>query len=246
MIDFHCHLDLFPDPTKIAEECRKRDLYILAVTTAPSAWAISNQIVTNNKRIRTALGLHPQLAFEKEKELSLFDSLLPNVDYVGEVGLDGSNDYIKTWDAQIRVFYHILNSCQTHGGKIMSIHSRKAEKKVINLLSKFPNAGIPILHWYTGNLSEIKFAIEIGCWFSINPIMVQSKSGIRIIQEIPKSRIIPETDSPFTMKYGNPYMPWDVELVYHGLSRIWNLSITDTKNIIWNNCKKLLEKKYND
>ncbi|MEX0981364.1 MAG: Qat anti-phage system TatD family nuclease QatD [Bacteroidales bacterium] len=240
MIDFHCHLDLFPDPIEIAEECRKRGLYVLAVTTTPSAWVKSNRIGTNNKRIKTALGLHPQLAFEKEKELSLFDNLLPKVKYVGEIGLDGSPGYNKTWDAQVRVFYHILNSCQKNGGKIMSIHSRKAEKKVIDLLSAFPKAGIPILHWYTGNLLEIKRAVEIGCWFSINPTMVQTKSGIRIIQEIPKSRIVPETDSPFTVKHGTPYKPWDVEFVFQGLSKIWNLSITDTNKLIWENCKKLL------
>lgn len=243
MIDFHCHLDLFPDPIKIAEECRKRGLYVLAVTTTPSAWVKSNQIAINNKRIKTALGLHPQLAFEKEKELTLFDNLLPKVKYVGEIGLDASPDFSTTWDTQIRVFYHILNSCQRNGGKIMSIHSRKAEKKVIDLLSAFPKAGIPILHWYTGNLLEIKRAVEIGCWFSINPAMVQNRSGIRIIQEIPKSRIVPETDSPFTEKYGTPYKPWDVEFVFQGLSKIWNISITDTKNLIWKNCKELLETK---
>jgi TatD DNase family protein len=243
MIDFHCHLDLFPDPKSIAEECRARDLYVLAVTTTPSAWVKSNQLSTNNKRIKTALGLHPQLAFEREEELSLFDNLLPKVRYVGEIGLDGSRDFIKTWDAQIRVFYHILNSCQNSGGKILSIHSRKAEKKVIDLLYNFPKAGIPILHWYSGSLAELKRAIDIGCWFSINPAMVKSKSGTRIIQEIPKSKIVSETDSPFTGEYGNPYKPWDVELVYIGLSKIWGMPLNDTKKLIWNNCKNLLNPK---
>lgn len=241
MIDFHCHLDLFPDPIKIAKECGERDLYVLAVTTTPSAWVKSNQLGANNKKIKTALGLHPQLAYEREEELSLFDNLLNNVRYVGEIGLDGSPDFIKTWDAQIRVFYHILNSCQNNGGKILSIHSRKAEKKVIDLLSNFPKAGIPILHWYSGNLTELKRAIDMGCWFSVNPAMVKSKSGIRIIQEIPKNKIVPETDSPFTGEYGNPYKPWDVELVYSGLSKIWSMTLSDTKELVWNNCIKLLK-----
>lgn len=240
MIDFHCHLDLFPDPLKIANECKDRDLYVLAVTTTPNAWIKSNQLGSDNKRIRTALGFHPQLAFEREDELSLFDNLLPNVRYVGEIGLDGSFDFQKTWDAQIRVFYHILNSCQNHGGRILSIHSRKAEKKVIDLLCNFPKVGVPILHWYTGNMKELERAIDLGCWFSINPAMVKSKSGIRIINEIPRERIVPETDSPFTGEYGKSYNPWDVEFVYIGLSRIWTMSLNDTKKLIWNNCKKLL------
>ena len=38
MIDFHCHLDLYPNPREVAKECAKRGLYVLSVTTTPSAW----------------------------------------------------------------------------------------------------------------------------------------------------------------------------------------------------------------
>jgi TatD DNase family protein len=86
----------------------------------------------------------------------------------------------------------------------------------------------------------LKEAINIGCWFSINPAMVKSKSGINIINNIPKNRIITETDAPFTGENEKPYMPWDVELVFQGLSKIWNMSIIETKQQIWNNSKELL------
>jgi len=242
MIDFHCHLDLFPNPSDIVQKSLDKGLYVLAVTTTPSAWSKSNQLGRNNQRIKTALGLHPQLAHEREKELQLFDRLLANVNYVGEIGLDGSPELKVNWDAQLRVFNHILQSCQNAGGKILSIHSRRAVKTVLEYLQKYPGAGIPILHWYSGNIKSLKHALDLGCWFSINPTMVKSKSGINIIKNIPKSRILPETDAPFTGENGESYKPWDVELVFKGLSEIWNIPVSESKNIVWQNCKTLLTK----
>jgi TatD DNase family protein len=240
MIDFHCHLDLFPNPSKIVKGCLDRELFVLAVTTTPSAWIKSNELGKNSQRIKTALGLHPQLAQEREDELQLFDNLLGNVKYVGEIGLDGSPELKKTWDAQLRVFNHILRSCQNDGGKILSIHSRRAVNHVLEFLEKYPNAGVPILHWYSGKIKDLKRALDLECWFSINPAMVKSKSGINIISNIPKEKIVPETDSPFTGMNGKSYNPWDVELVFSGLSNIWNISVSEAKSIVWQNCKTLL------
>lgn len=240
MIDFHCHLDLFPNPSEIVKKCLDKGLYVLAVTTTPSAWTKSNELGKGNERIKTALGLHPQLAYEREKELQLFDKLLVNVKYVGEIGLDGSQELKETWDAQLRVFDHILHSCQNGGGKIMSIHSRRAVKPVLEYLERYPKAGVPILHWYSGNIKDLIRALDLGCWFSINPAMVKSKSGINIINNIPKDKILTETDAPFTGIDGKSYNPWDVELVFNGLSGIWNIPISEAKSIVRENCKTLL------
>ena len=117
MIDFHCHLDLYPDPAVIVDECRRRGLYTLSVTTTPTAWKGTSALVGNAPRIRTALGLHPQLAHERRSELPLFDELLPQVRYVGEIGLDGAPEFRPQWDAQIAVFEHILAKCAAAGGR---------------------------------------------------------------------------------------------------------------------------------
>ncbi len=242
MIDFHCHLDLFHNPAEIVKTCLDKGLYVLAVTTTPSAWTKSNELGKNNERIKTALGLHPQLAHEREKELTIFDKLIIDVRYVGEIGLDGSPELKTTWDSQLRVLNHILNSCQNAGGRIMSIHSRRAVSDVLDCLEKYPKAGIPILHWYSGSIKDIKRAMDLGCWFSVNPAMFKSKNGLNIILNIPPDRLITETDSPFTGENGKPYMPWDVQIIYPLLSEIWNISIPEAERIIWNNCNILLKK----
>ena len=77
MIDFHCHLDLYPNPVQIVREVRAREMYVLSVTTTPTAFEGTSALASDAPRIRTALGLHPQLAHERKGELALFDELLP-------------------------------------------------------------------------------------------------------------------------------------------------------------------------
>lgn len=40
-------------------------------------------------------------------------------------------------------------------------------------------------------------------FFSINPKMLKTKSGIELIQNIPPQRILLETDAPLSMKFKN-------------------------------------------
>ena len=93
MIDFHCHLDLYPDPEKEIREADAAGIYVLSVTTTPKAWVQTARLARGRKRIRTALGLHPQLAHERQNELPQFEHLLPRVRYVGEIGLDGTSGF---------------------------------------------------------------------------------------------------------------------------------------------------------
>jgi TatD DNase family protein len=148
VIDFHCHLDLYPNPHIVRDECVRRELYVLSVTTTPSAWHGTTALAANANRIRTALGLHPQLAHERRNELTLFDALISDAAYVGEIGLDGAPEYRKHWGDQVAVFEHILSKCRAAGGRIMSIHSRRASGAVLDYLEKFPEAGTPVLHWF--------------------------------------------------------------------------------------------------
>ncbi len=144
MIDFHCHLDLYPDPPAIARECVARDLYVLSVTTAPSAFAGTSALTRDVARIRTALGLHPQLASERKVELELFARLLPETRYVGEIGLDGAPELKPSWADQMTVFTRILETCTEAGGRILTLHSRRATTAVLDVLERHPGAGTPI------------------------------------------------------------------------------------------------------
>lgn len=219
MIDFHCHVDLFPDPHEIARECRERKLNVLSVTTTPSAW--SGTAALGGGTVVTALGLHPQLAHERKSELSLFDRLLPGCAYVGEVGLDGAPEFKAHWQHQVDVFRHVLDECERVGGRIMSIHSRRASTPVLDLLELYPRSGTPILHWFSGTVRELDRAIALGCWFSVGPAMLRSKRGLELARGMPRARVLTESDGPFARISGRPIMPWEAGLAVDALAECW-------------------------
>lgn len=225
MIDFHCHLDLFPNPRQVVEECIARSIYVLSVTTTPSAWEGTLALAQHGSRIRTALGFHPQLADERYCELALFEEKLPETKYVGEVGLDGGPELRKTWQRQQEVFEHILKVCSSSGGKVLSIHSRRAASPVIDLLAKHPDAGVPVLHWFSGNASDLERAKSQGIWFSVGPAMLSSRKGREIAAKLPIDRVVTETDAPFAQLEGETLMPWMSELATEALADVWGLDV---------------------
>lgn len=237
MIDFHCHLDLYPDPEVVAARCEKQGLYVLSVTTTPSAWRGTRAL--ERGRIRTALGLHPQLAHERRSELAAFDRFLPEARYVGEIGLDGSPESKGQWRDQLTVFRHILSSCGNAGGRIMSIHSRRASRAVLDELAARPDAGIAVLHWFSGSFRDLARAIEIGCWFSVGPAMLVSERGRALAARMPRDRILTESDGPFAHLAGSAAMPWDTETAVQTLAALWGLDERTIRAVLIENLNSL-------
>ena len=221
MIDFHCHLDLYPDPHAMASECAIRNVYVLSVTTTPSAWHGTSLLANAGTRIRTALGLHPQLAHERKGELPIFDQLLSETRYVGEIGLDGAPEFKVHWSDQMDVLIHVLESCSKVGGRILTLHSRRAAAPVLDALDAYPGAGLAIMHWFSGTQRELGRAVERGCWFSVGPSMLASEKGRTLVAKMPCDRVLTETDGPFAQLDGRALLPWEAERAVDGLAEIW-------------------------
>jgi len=209
------------------------------VTTTPSAWHGTFSLAKESQRIRTAIGLHPQLAAERQKELYLFDEILPSTRYVGEVGLDGGEEYRSTWQAQVDVFTHVLDACTKAGGKIISLHSRRATSAVLDLLERWPESGTPVLHWFSGSTTELERAKKLGCWFSVGPAMLVSKKGQDLAKRIPADRILTETDGPFAQFNKQQLKPWDVEIAVRQLAQLWGVSQSDAQKQLADNLRQL-------
>lgn len=239
MIDFHCHLDLYPDPHAVARECVDRGLYILSVTTTPSAWAGTAALAHGAPRIRTALGLHPQIAHERKGELPLFERLLPDVRYVGETGLDGGPEYKRHWRDQVFVFTRILELCAGIGGRVLTIHSRRAAASVLDALEAHPGAGTPILHWFSGTQRELARAVDLDCWFSVGPAMLAGEKGRALAARMPRDRLLTETDGPFAQLEGRAALPWDAERSIALLADMWAESETAVRDRLTANLRRL-------
>lgn len=239
MIDLHCHLDLYPDPWRVAEECRAQQLYVLSVTTTPTAWNGTAALAKGGSRIRTALGLHPQLAHERKGELALFERLLPETRYVGEIGLDGGPEYKRYWGDQVTVFERILAACRDDGGRVLSVHSRRAATPVLDYLEKSPGAGTPVLHWFSGSPRELSRAVDLGCWFSVGPAMLAGQKGRALAGTMPRDRVLTETDGPFAQVGGQSANPWDAAIAVEGLAEIWGVTRQEAERLLRENLRRL-------
>jgi TatD DNase family protein len=198
IIDTHCHFDMMSQPEAYIRQKEQAGDIVIGMTNLPSHFEMGFPHVKRYKHIRLALGLHPLLASENKNELPLFDSLLDQTSYIGEIGLDFSKEGLSTKEDQISTLRKLLEKLEGRK-KIISVHSRKAEKELFNLLCEY-NINNVIFHWYSGPIDLIPSIISKGYYFSINEAMTISKNGRTIIKEIPRSRILTESDAPFNNK----------------------------------------------
>src|SRR5690606_33456860 len=211
-VDFHCHLDLYPDFEDAVDKAEEARIYTLTVTTTPKAWPRNHELTRGTRYVRAALGLHPQLVAERTGELALWERHLPETRYVGEVGLDAGPRFYKSLDAQKQVFRTVLERCADASGKILSVHSVRRVPIVLEMIERHlpQDRGVVVLHWFTGTKAEARRAADLGCYFSINAEMMRSDRGRALVAELPTDRILSETDGPFTRINGQPAEPASV------------------------------------
>lgn len=241
LVDFHCHLDLYSDFEALVAESDRLQIFTLAVTTTPKAWSRNNELASSTKYVRAALGLHPQLVAERWREIDLWERLLVETRYIGEVGLDAGPRYYSSLPRQTEVFRRVLRSCAQAGGKILSIHSVRAAAKVLDLIGEEVPEGRAkfVFHWFTGSAAEARRAADLGCYFSINSQMLMTDRGKALVSSLPIDRLLTETDGPFTSGVDGPARPRDVVQTIRRLATAKGLSSEDGAAAVLRNLKKL-------
>ena len=238
MIDTHCHIDLYDYPIEIVNECEKLGIITIGMTNLPSYFKLGYKHLLNCRKVRLALGMHPLHAEFHKIELPLFLECLDKTSYIGEIGLDFSKEGRGTSDIQIETFKIILDAVKGKN-KILSIHSRNAEREVLQYLIHY-NIKSAIFHWYSGPLLLIDKIVNAGFYFSVNPAMIKSKKGQEIIKKIPLSSILTESDGPFIQYKGKPIKPSDVAVVITYLSSLWELPAKNVQEKIDSNFQNAL------
>lgn len=195
MIDTHCHFDMMPKPETYIRQRELAGDIVIGMTNLPSHFQVGQPHLRGYKHIRLALGLHPLMAAESKSEVTLFKRLVNQSSYIGEIGLDFSKEGIATKDEQVAVLRELLYAIRGKK-KIVSVHSRKAEKELLALLSEYEVENV-IFHWYSGPVDLIPAILAQGYYFSVNEAMCLSKNGRVIIEKIPRDRALTETDAPY-------------------------------------------------
>lgn len=212
------------------------------MTTTPKAWDRNFNLTTNNCNVIPALGLHPQVIADRLSDIPLFFEKLSKVRFVGEVGIDGGPRFYKSLKLQMEFLEETIRKCENLGNKVLSIHSVRKTKDILDIIEKHRknNHCEYVFHWFSGSVSELKRAIDLGCFFSINVEMAKSKNAHQIIPQIPLNRVLTETDGPFILVDDKTISPCDVKTAIDLISGFKKVDSENLKRQIVENCKSFL------
>ncbi len=244
LVDFHCHVDLYDDHAGVISESERLGIYTLAVTTTPKAWRRNRDLTKESRFVRVALGLHPQVVEERAGELHQWRELLSEARYVGEVGLDAGPRFFRSFERQKEVFSTVLQDCAAQGGKILTVHSVRSVKVVLDMIETYlpsRNARL-VLHWFTGTKAEARRAVDLGCYFSINAQMLLSDRHREVVAALPADKLLTETDGPFTKTAeGLTARPRNVRETLATLAELRRLPTSTLTELIGRNLRSLVE-----
>lgn len=180
----------------------------IAVTCTPAEFA---QACKSHKSI--GLGLHPwQVNGQNAHELvEAFFEQLPSTRIIGEVGLDFYKDFAQSACVQLDVFKSICSSLKD-GPYLLSLHSRKAELEVLDILEQasIPSNCTCILHAYNGPADQLQRAMKMGCLVSFGLRELKTKRGHEYARQLAAQRILLETDADGACPFDS--ICWDKHL----------------------------------
>jgi TatD DNase family protein len=238
-VDSHCHVDLYPDYLELIEETERAGVYTIGVTNTPSVFRRCLSL-TQGKFVRAALGLHPQLVAQRHSELALMLDMLTETRYIGEIGLDFGTSDASERTLQEKVFATILDRCAAFPEKVLTVHSRRAARKVVSVIGNSYPCSV-ILHWFSGSQRELEDAIAAGFYFSANSAMLTSEKGRKLLARIPRERLLTESDGPFVSVNGKPDRPKNMPNVVLGLAELLEINRDEMAEIIYENFRRILD-----
>jgi len=213
-------------------------VFLVAVTNLPSHFVAGQAPTRGLQGVRLALGLHPLAVGPNEREIERFRPLLAQTSFVGEVGLDFSREGSGTREIQVRAFREVAAAISDAGPKFITIHSRRAETAVLDVLQEY-RVGPAVFHWFSGTPALLDRVLEAGHYVSVNPAMTESERGRDLIARMPEDRVLSESDGPYARVGNRPCDPWDVSLIQAHLAGVWRTTETGVRDRLWENFRQL-------
>lgn len=128
--------------------------------------------------------------------VGMLDGISPRS--VGEIGLDR---LYPNWDKQKEVFSAQLDWAHRHGRPVV-IHAVRTVDDVLHSVSTRPGLRA-MIHGFTGSLQQVRRAGELGVYVSVGPRALRATGRtVQVIREIPKERLLLETDAPHRPIHG--------------------------------------------
>lgn len=250
LIDFHTHLDHYSQTEiKSSLDCIKENKIItIACSCNLLSWK-KNLLLAKEvpDLIVPTFGIHPsyidkslQKMSEAEIAAALEEELLKS-EIIGEIGMDFFWEKDVAHKSQEKVFCTIMDHCNRYK-KIAVIHTKGAEKEILEILKDFPKAKA-VIHWYDGPLSILQKYIDSASYFTYGAEVLYSKKIQKLLKATPLELILSETDNPSGEVWlgGKDNSPLLIKRVISDIARIKNINYEEAERIIEDNTKKLLK-----
>ncbi len=210
LLDTHYHFDFIEGDERRSDFLKKihqSGWDIVAQTVLPSKYLQLHQ--SNIKPKHISLGFHPwyiQSIEQAEEELAVFQEALSTTRFIGEIGMDFSENGLKyanetlqevTFKEILKIICHAPS--QNNRPYILSVHAVHCINEVLDIFEALKLGDhhiIPIIHRFNGTSDELTRLMRGGGYISVHPEMFTKKKGRAYIQQIPKDRILLETDLP--------------------------------------------------
>ncbi len=255
IIDSHAHLDFFKEDEikKVIENSIKNNVFRIITNSVDLPSSIKSlELSKEFSIVKPAIGLYPPGAIKEEDKEKVIEELkkikelvLKNKEEIvaiGEIGMDFYHGKREEMEFQEKILIEQLNLAKELNLPSI-IHTRGAEKEVLEILEKYSSQKI-VIHCFCGNMKLVKKAVEIGCYFSIPCSLKRMQNFLELLKIVPKERILTETDAPYLSPFeGKTNEPAFIKETIKEISKIWNLSIEETEKQIEKNSLEIFNLK---
>ena len=198
----HCHLTFATNARETAEGAAALGIGALSATVTPADYEIARKVTAGVEGMRAGVGLHPWCLANGacgEDEIASFEERCQATRFIGEIGLDFGGENAKSRDAQIAALERMLRACDEGGArKLITLHAICSTTDLLDALERREATQNHdcALHWFSGTSDELTRARRLGCYFSINARMLDTKRGRAYARAIAVDRLLLETDEP--------------------------------------------------
>ena len=232
-VDAHCHIfkEYYSNPELIIEACKEVHMLV----TGTNLLTNKEILALKQTNVDIAMGAYPIDLLNGLNITDVLEQIEENINEivaVGEIGLDLHHATRESLPQQIEHITKLVKLANKYQKPVV-VHSRKAEKEVIELLPKI--ATVPVLnHCFSGRKNLVKKGVEAGMYFSIPSNVVHSTHFQTLVKIIPITQLLTETDSPYLWKEF-PNTPNTVKHSIKKIAEIKGMKEDDVKQQIYQN-----------
>ena len=229
MIDAHCHLQEFENPSEVISGLEA----VICCGSGVKSSQKAVELASKYKEVFATVGVHPEDINDRdEKELRKLLKM-PKVVAVGECGLDTGSD------EEVDLFKFNIELAKETGLPLV-VHCRNQFEKVFEAL----DLDRVQMHCFTGNMEQMQECVRRGWYIGLGGIVTfKSSHELReVAKEIPEDRLLIETDAPYLAPEpvrGSRNTPRNVKIVAAKISEVRGTSINQIEEITTQNARRL-------